>query len=124
VSTADPRLQQALRMIHQRCTGRLPLSEVANEVRLSRWHLERLLRQTTGQTFTEHLRLARLTIGAGLLRSSFLSVKEIAAQAGYGSASSFSRDFRRMTGVSPAVWRCGAALPRPHTARATPIRIE
>jgi AraC-like DNA-binding protein len=104
-NATDLRVDTALRLIRTGCCRGVSVNEVARELRLSRWHLERLLRRITGRSFTEHVRTARLAVAAHLLDTSFLSVKEIATHVGYSSASSFARDFRRTLAMSPVEWK-------------------
>jgi AraC-like DNA-binding protein len=107
-TNVDARVAFALRIIHASHVRPLKVSEVAREVRLSRWHLERLLRLITGRSFTEHLREARLRSAINLFnKSPFLTVKEVAALVGSGSVKSFARDFRRVFGCSPVAWKRG-----------------
>src|SRR5208337_4089601 len=79
---------------------RLSLSLVAVQTGLSRWHLCRMLKLSTGMGFADHLRIVRLRAAAKMLADPTLRVKEIAFAVGYKHVSSFDRDFRdhyRMT---------------------------
>ncbi len=106
VLQSDARVALALSYIRQHApTGSTSVAAIAAHVRLSRWHLERLMRQHTGQPVTAHLRAVRMLAARQLLAGSLLTVKEIAAKSGYGSTSALSRDFKRTSGVSPLEWR-------------------
>lgn len=81
------------------------VNELAAEVGISPGHLMRAFRQSTGQTvhaFVEEVRVARART---LLAYSETSIKQIAAQLGFGTPSSFTLAFRRATGKSPARFR-------------------
>jgi AraC-like DNA-binding protein len=105
-SIEDARISVALRYIGAHCCDRtLSLGRVAAEVTLSPWHFDRLLKRSTGSSYREHLRSARMTIAEQLLDRSFFSVKEVAAHVGYGTASDFDRDFRHRHGMTPTAWR-------------------
>jgi AraC-like DNA-binding protein len=106
-SQPDARVVAALSRIREssRENIRLKLADIATGVKLSRWHLERLIKRQTGMRFTELTRQGRVGRGLDLLQSSSLSFKEIAAELGYQNPSQFNRDFRRVTGVSPTKWR-------------------
>ena len=81
---------------------RFSVHGVARELRVSRWHLGRVVVRVTGQTLREHLALARLGAARSLLRGEGrLSVKEVAGLTGFSSASEFVRQFRRHHGVTP-----------------------
>ena len=83
----------------------LTAREVARELRISAWHLARLLREHTGRSFREHLRRLRIDAAKELLLTSALSIKEIAGTVGYGSASAFDHDFNKACGQSPSAFR-------------------
>jgi AraC-like DNA-binding protein len=76
---------------------------VARKLGLSVRYLHRLL-QSTGRTFAEHLLDRRLAIATALLRDQQgirLKIGEIAARAGFGDFSHFSRSFRHAFGDTP-----------------------
>jgi AraC-like DNA-binding protein len=83
---------------------RLRLETVARAVNISTWHLDHILKRHTGYAFRHHLRMARIEAAEGLLRTSHLTVKEIAALVGYNSTTQLERDFRRLHGCSPGAW--------------------
>lgn len=102
----DPRVTLAVDYIRRHATTRsINVAAIAIQVRLSRWHLERLMRRHTGRTVMAHVRSARLLTARRLLAGTLLTVKEISAMSGYGSTSAFARDFKRSEGVSPLEWR-------------------
>lgn len=71
----------------------------------SKAHLCRIIRNSTGRTFTDILNETRITASASLLESTDLSVSSIAAQVGYNSDEHFHRMFRRFKGVTPSEFR-------------------
>lgn len=102
----DPRVAQALLMIRSQFVHpNLTLSTVAAEVNLSPWHLDKLLARDSHASFRRHLEDCRLDHAIGLLKSSFLRIKQIAVSSGFGSTATFERAFRRRMGLSPTQWR-------------------
>jgi AraC-like DNA-binding protein len=102
----DERVAHALAYISQHASSAsLTLDDVAGEVGLSKWHLERLLRRHTGRTFTAHVRDARLNAAGGLLMATGLSIKEIATKVGYAHTTDFNRQFKRAFASTPTAWR-------------------
>jgi transcriptional regulator GlxA family with amidase domain len=87
---------------HERAFG---LKSVASYVQLSPCYLDRLLARHTGYSFVHHLRRTRLDAAQSHLRSSMLSIKEVAAKVGYNSVTHLERDFRAHVGSSPSEWR-------------------
>ncbi len=75
--------------------------ELANEMAMSRAHLNRKLRGLLGQRTSEFIRTMRLKRAAELLRQKSGSVSEIAYQAGFNHLSYFARCFKEQYGKSP-----------------------
>lgn len=80
-------------------------SKLASLVNLSRSRLRHLFKQETGLTPVQYLKLVRLRKGEVLLRTSFLSIKEICNRVGMPSSGYFVREFRKLYGLSPTAYR-------------------
>jgi AraC-like DNA-binding protein len=78
---------------------------VARHVRLSRWHLTRLLVRYLGKPYREVVRRARMREAERLLCDDALSMKEVAASLGYPHATELDRVFKQHFGVTPTEWR-------------------
>ena len=83
----------------------LTAAAVARELRVSMSHLTRELKRHTGLGFRQHLRAIRIARAKELLADATLSIKEIAAAAGYSSASNLDRQFRSVVGRRPSAAR-------------------
>ncbi|MEM6926131.1 MAG: AraC family transcriptional regulator [Myxococcota bacterium] len=71
----------------------------------SRFHFARLFRAVTGETLVQFVQRARLERAATLMQTRpDRPLGEVALQAGFGSASDFSRVFRQHHGVAPRDW--------------------
>ena len=81
------------------------LSKLASMVNLSPSRLRHLFKQETGLTPSQYLKQARLRKAEVLLRTSFLTIKEIANHVGLTSAGHFVREFRKLYGLSPTAYR-------------------
>jgi AraC-like DNA-binding protein len=104
----DRRIGVALDYVRVHCgNAQLSLGKVAALVNLSPSHLQRLLRQWTGHSYTFHIRVARVAKAKRQLMETFLTIKEISADLGYARTSHFDREFRRETGMTPTAWRRG-----------------
>jgi transcriptional regulator GlxA family with amidase domain len=86
------------------------LASAARHVDVTPSHLDRLLKEHTGQTFLQQLRRIRMRHAEHLLLTTTLSIKETAYASGYTSAGSFDRDFGRAHGCAPRVWRAIQAV--------------
>jgi AraC-like DNA-binding protein len=101
-----PMVRQALHFVKLHYhDSTLDLTSVAGGVGVSRWHLSRMLRQTTGRSFLEHLHDLRLREAIRLLRSTDKSIKEIAYEVGYSRTTQLDNHFQRMFGATPSEFR-------------------
>lgn len=85
-------------------SGRIGLEQVATELCMSKRTLQRRL-QELDLEFAELVEEIRQALAIELVRQSQRSLTEIAQQLGYNEASSFTRAFRRWTGLSPREFR-------------------
>lgn len=87
----------------------LSVEELSRELGMSRVHLYKRLRQITGKTPIEFIRLLRLKRAAQLLRESQLNVSEIAYKVGFNSPKYFSNYFKQEFGVLPSAYQSSSA---------------
>jgi len=83
----------------------LSVEELSGHLGMSRVHLYKKLKATTGKTPIEFIRLIRLKRAAQLLRESQLNVSEVAYQVGFNSPRNFSRYFRDEFGMLPSTYQ-------------------
>jgi AraC family transcriptional regulator len=81
------------------------LDDLAEVAGLSRYHLCRAFRTTTGLPPHAWLTEARLARARSLLRSGDLPVHVIARQCGFASPNQFATCFRKAMGVTPSAYR-------------------
>ena len=84
--------------------GRIGAEDVADILKLSRSTLQRRLRDE-GTTYQELLDRTRRDMAIRYLTKTILRADEIANVLAYRDANSFSRSFRRWTGLSPIAFR-------------------
>ncbi len=80
----------------------LTMDLIASEVGLSRVHLNRKMKDLTGQTPHDFIRKVRLKKAAELLASGKMNVSEVTCTCGFSSPTSFSALFKKFYGVSPS----------------------
>jgi AraC-like DNA-binding protein len=100
------RLFPVIQHINERLNdNRLSVKELAGKVCLGETHFRRIFQQIFGMSPIAFLRKRRIDRACALLRTSDLSVKEIAQQCGFGDTSFFSRVFHDIAGFTPASYR-------------------
>ncbi|GGD83032.1 helix-turn-helix domain-containing protein [Paenibacillus nasutitermitis] len=83
----------------------LNATALAASLHMSYGHLSRLYKRRTGMTIIERMNQIRLAKACHLLEDPQLSIKEIAAKAGFPDIYYFSKAFKRKLGVSPSIYR-------------------
>jgi AraC family transcriptional regulator len=90
----------------QTADGTAPTAgDLATLCGISRGHLMRSFKASTGQTLHEHIEEVRLDRAKALLSDGQTTLKEIASMLGFSGPSSFSVAFRRACGLPPAAFR-------------------
>ncbi len=85
--------------------GKVSVTEIARNLRISREHLSRSFATGMGMTLRAYLERQRLLKAITLLRESHKSIKEIAADLDYSTSAHFARAFRRSLGSTPQQYR-------------------
>ena len=80
-------------------------SNLADRIGCTRRSLERAFRSSTGLAPAAYLRLLRIDECLPRLRARTARLATIAADAGYADQAHFSREFRRIVGISPSEYR-------------------
>ncbi|MDO4490756.1 MAG: AraC family transcriptional regulator [Lachnospiraceae bacterium] len=81
------------------------LSSAAEFFNYNPAYLSRLVRQSTGKTFSELKTQYRMDMAIRLLNDSALKIHEIAKVIGYENVEQFNRQFKKMLNVSPSQFR-------------------
>jgi len=96
---------EALRFIHQNCHNAISLKEVAAAVHRVSPHVATVVKKETGFTVGEWICQARIKKASYQLSHSTLSVQEVATKLGWKDVTHFIRQFKKVTGHTPAQWR-------------------
>jgi len=83
----------------------IKISDVADDLYVSKRHLSRLMREETGKTFTEILQDERLSLATEYLRKTNKSVKNISLECGFLDVSYFTKLFTRTMRYPPTIYR-------------------
>lgn len=104
-SMADPVVDQAIAYIRSHLTAKLTVEEIAAAVGYSPSYFSRLFAAEAGMSPYQFVVKSRVEQAQLLLRTTHLSVQDIAFQTGFNSAANFCYTFRRILGVSPQEFR-------------------
>ena len=101
----DRRVELVIAEIERDIAHAWETAELAALVNLSASRFRHLFKEDTGRTISEYLRERRLERVEFLLRTTFLSIKEVMSEAGATSMTHFVSYFKERYGVSPTAYR-------------------
>jgi len=102
------RIHRATDYVRENLSGDLRLEKLAAVASFSPYHFHRLFKALVGETVNAFVRRVRCTTAAAkLIYNPGLTITEIATFCGYGSPSSFAREFRAAFGMSASQFRAG-----------------
>lgn len=104
-SSQDDILKPILNYILGHYRDDLSLDLVAREVGINKYHLSKLFAEKIGHSFPGYLMMLRVDYAKELLLTTYKKMDEIAFLCGFQSESSFFRNFRRITGMTPLQFR-------------------
>ena len=101
----DRRVEFAISTIEQKLSGKFEIKALAKQTNTSVSHLRHMFKSETGYTPSQYVKHLRMQQAELLLRTTFLSVKEVMNRVGISNESYFSREFRKTHGVPPRQYR-------------------
>lgn len=101
----DRRIQVVVMLLESSSHKQLAIEDMARLVNLSPGRLAHLFKSEMELTIQQYLTRLRLAKAKSQLESSFLSIKEIAASAGFSSVTRFVVCFKNVVGATPAHYR-------------------
>lgn len=99
------RVEAAIEFMNENYHRKIVLGDMTKTVNLSTDRFTHIFRIETGFTPIDYLIRLRLEKASNLLKSSFLSVKQVMAAVGYNNKSNFARHFKRQFGATPSEYR-------------------
>ncbi|RKM60604.1 response regulator [Butyrivibrio sp. CB08] len=97
-------VKQAISYIEQHYKEKLQLTDVAEKVYVSHWHLSKLL-NSTGKSFSDVLNEVRIENAKKLMEDSSLHIADISERVGFADTAHFSRVFKKYAGMSAGEYR-------------------
>lgn len=96
--------------------------DLAKACDLSETHMRRIFIEATNITPSEYLNLVRIKRACGILAKEKCPIEKVANSVGYPVLSTFMRNFKKTTGISPNVWR-RKALENPENVAAYQVSV-
>ncbi|MDQ0662155.1 AraC family transcriptional regulator of arabinose operon [Arthrobacter ulcerisalmonis] len=98
-------LQRAMNYLEERVNGTVRLADLAALVGVSSSHLSKLFREATGGGVLAHHTALKMARARRLLDTTDLTIAQVGREVGLQDQFYFSRQFRRLHGVSPSAYR-------------------
>lgn len=105
IAIDDPHVAQFMRLIHEHADRQISVKELVQQVPMSRRTLERRFFQTIGRRPAEEIRRVHLERALLLLRTSSLSMSQVARRSGFIDARGMDVVFRRLMKMPPTAYR-------------------
>lgn len=106
----DRRIELVISEIEDDLAHAWELVQIAEMVHLSPSRFRHLFKQEMGESVNKYLRERRLERAEYLLRTTFLSIKEVKKLAGLSRTSHFVEYFKKRYGVAPSAYRKTVAI--------------
>lgn len=98
-------LKQARELISENFVDNLTLDQIAAQVGVHPVYFASVFKQKYGCTVGEFIRRLRIEYACGEIGRGEFSLADIASEAGFVDQSHFSRNFKLLTGLTPAAYR-------------------
>lgn len=99
------RLGDTIAFIETRFSEKITLDDLAKKSQFSKRHFQRIFQECMGRSPIDHLLRIRVQKAAELLRNSDRKITDIAFDCGFSDGNYFTRQFRKMTDLSPSEYR-------------------
>lgn len=91
--------------LKQNYSEEITLENVAGACHFSKYYFAHKIKELTGMTFVQYLSVYRAERAAELLRTSGLSVTDVADKCGFNNLRSFNRTFKAVYNITPLAYR-------------------
>ncbi len=98
-------IKSILLFCNEHFTEPIKVSDVADNLHISRYYIAHIFRERLNTTFSEHITNKRLNYAATLLTSQNLSVLDVAYRSGFDSIRTFNRNFLKLYNVTPREYK-------------------
>lgn len=98
-------IKNAIHYIEEHYNEKLTLTDVADKVYVSQWHLSKLIAKNTNQSFSDLLNGVRIHHAKELLKNPAMKIWEISEAVGFADVTHFSRIFKKLENMSANEYR-------------------
>ncbi len=98
-------VNNAVKYMEEHYIEKITLSDLADKMYVSQWHLSKLLNKHTKKSFSELLNEIRIKEAKVLLRNPALRIGDVADMVGFLDIAHFSRVFKQYAGMSANAYR-------------------
>lgn len=102
---ANRYISHTLLYIAENYSKKINISQIADFVGVTPSYLQRIFKQSYGETILSALTKQRVKAAMELLKNSDMSISEIGKRVGYSDKRIFLAAFRKVHGVSPSIYR-------------------
>ena len=102
MESGDLQMEEIRLMLDSDPEGNHVISDLARACGMSAAHFSRRFKRHAGVSAKEYQLQSRMRFARHMLQNSGASVKEVASRLGYSDAFVFSRQFKKVWGVSPS----------------------
>ncbi len=104
-SDIKAKIERVRIFLQRNCLKKTSLKDASIVASLSPKYLSRAFKQVTGKGFAEYKLILKMSLARNFLIKSSFNINQIADKTGYQNSESFTRQFKRTVGVSPAAYR-------------------
>lgn len=101
----DPLLNALQKYLEENYHREFTIEEMADALWVSRGHLSTYYKSKTGTNLSESIQLFRIQKSLDLLKNPELTIGQIGAMVGIPGSNTFTRNFRKYTGMTPKEYR-------------------
>ena len=105
LSGYSPVIRNLLQSLESNYSQPYSLEDLAKRVHVSEEHLSRQFKKEVGSTLTTYIGDLRIKKAAEMLRTTQLSISEIAMYVGYSDSNYFVKVFKKRYGMTPSAYR-------------------
>lgn len=98
-------ISKTMAYIEEHISEMIRLDDIALSVGYSKYHLNRIFLNETGQTIGKYIQMKRLTESANELLTKGSAIADVAQNAGYSSQQAYTLAFRQFYGCTPQLYR-------------------